>query len=117
MTSIRRISADRPGQTVKPSFTEYRTYDFTILWSVFPAVPPPQDFSVKTGDHVVFADTYAEENGDGSFEQPYKDVQWAVRFSDAQAGFPAGPLVSKDRMRCLIRKSTRILKGLCLRDF
>lgn len=81
---VRRIfgkcaaDADRPSQTVKPEFTEYGKYDFSIPWSVFPDTPVPQDFTVKTGDFVFFADVLAQEDGDGSFAHPFRDVQQAV---------------------------------------
>ena len=78
MVNHSSISAERPSRRIKPEFTEYGTPCFTVPWSVFPAVPVPQDFSVKTGEHIVFADGYACENGDGSFEHPFRDVQQAV---------------------------------------
>ncbi len=78
MVNYSSISAERPSQKIKPEFTEYGTPDFTVPWSVFPAVPVPQDFSVQPGEHAVFADVYAGENGNGSFEHPFRDVQQAV---------------------------------------
>lgn len=71
-------SIERPAQRVLPSFQRFDQYDISIPWSVFPAEPPLQDFSVREGAGVYFADCYAEVNGCGTIDSPFNSAQHAI---------------------------------------
>ena len=72
------IHTARPTQTPMPSFADDCANDIAIPRSVFPDDPPPQDFSEPVDGKALFVDAWAEEDGEGSFERPFRDIQRAV---------------------------------------